>query len=68
MREETVTGAIRACKSAGRPDLVSALRSGALTAAEVQRRLSEPQPEWIMELARRQQRNADWDQVPPGQR
>lgn len=41
MREETTIRVVRACKAAGRRDLVSALRNGALTAAEVHRRLAQ---------------------------
>lgn len=40
MREEAVVKTIRACKAAGRKDLVSALRSGVLTAANVQQELA----------------------------
>ena len=42
MREETVIRTVRACKAAGRKDLVSALRNGALTVAEVERKLIRP--------------------------
>ena len=41
MREQSVVETVRACKAAGRKDLVASLRTGALTLAEVQGRITE---------------------------